>query len=148
MDTRLTKSWQCALETVDASGILAYPQRSTAMTSREHSAQHWWGHTWMATSSAELPNTKVIRSYWQSPAKASKMAMGLEHASWGKAERIRTVQPGKDSKVSYQHIEIHFNIRDDFFTVRVPEHWHKLRREVAESPCLRDTQKPSGYSPG
>lgn len=30
----------------------------------------------------------------------------------------------------------HLNIRTQFFTVRVTEHWHRLHGEVAESPIL------------
>ncbi|KFQ90292.1 hypothetical protein N337_12552, partial [Phoenicopterus ruber ruber] len=35
-----------------------------------------------------------------------------------------------------KHWRIPLNIRTYFFTVRVTEHWHKLRREVVRSPSL------------
>ncbi|KAK4825594.1 LOW QUALITY PROTEIN: hypothetical protein QYF61_000683 [Mycteria americana] len=35
-----------------------------------------------------------------------------------------------------QHRRFHLNIRKNFFTVRVTEHWHRLPREVEDSPSL------------
>ena len=35
-----------------------------------------------------------------------------------------------------KHRRCHLNIRKLFFTVRVTEHWHRLPREVVESPSL------------
>ena len=32
--------------------------------------------------------------------------------------------------------KFHLNMRKNFFTVRVTEHWHRLPREVVESPAL------------
>ncbi|KFV84463.1 hypothetical protein N308_12783, partial [Struthio camelus australis] len=34
------------------------------------------------------------------------------------------------------HRNFHLNLRRDFFAVRVTEHWHRLPREVVESPSL------------
>ncbi|KFV85497.1 hypothetical protein N308_05228, partial [Struthio camelus australis] len=34
------------------------------------------------------------------------------------------------------HREFHLNMRQNFFTVRVTEHWHRLPREVVGSPSL------------
>ncbi|KFV87364.1 hypothetical protein N308_06132, partial [Struthio camelus australis] len=32
--------------------------------------------------------------------------------------------------------QFHLNLRKNFFPVRVTEHWHRLPREVVESPSL------------
>ncbi|KFV74567.1 hypothetical protein N308_00031, partial [Struthio camelus australis] len=34
------------------------------------------------------------------------------------------------------HRKFHLNLRNNFFTVRVIEHWTRLPREVVESPSL------------
>ncbi|KFV72671.1 hypothetical protein N308_10561, partial [Struthio camelus australis] len=34
------------------------------------------------------------------------------------------------------HRKFHLNLRENFFTVRVTEHWNRLLREVVESPSL------------
>ncbi|KGL76302.1 hypothetical protein N309_03014, partial [Tinamus guttatus] len=35
-----------------------------------------------------------------------------------------------------KHQKFHMNLRKKFLTVRVPEHWNRLPREVVESPSL------------
>ncbi|KFV80967.1 hypothetical protein N308_12093, partial [Struthio camelus australis] len=34
------------------------------------------------------------------------------------------------------HRQLHLNLRKNFFTVRVTEHWNRLPRGVVESPSL------------
>jgi len=35
-----------------------------------------------------------------------------------------------------KHRKFHLNTRKNFFTLRLTEHWHRLPREVVESPSL------------
>ena len=35
-----------------------------------------------------------------------------------------------------EHRKFHLNMRKTFFTLKVTKHWHRLPREVVESPSL------------
>ncbi|KFQ15526.1 hypothetical protein N330_11646, partial [Leptosomus discolor] len=36
-----------------------------------------------------------------------------------------------------KHRKFHLNMRENFFTLRVSEHWNRLPREAVESPPLK-----------
>ena len=42
----------------------------------------------------------------------------------------------RGNKQKLEHSKFEANMRRNFFTVRVTEHWNKLPREVVESPSL------------
>ena len=42
----------------------------------------------------------------------------------------------RGSRHKLKHSRFPLNIRKHFFTVRVKEYWHRLPREVVESPSL------------
>jgi len=39
-----------------------------------------------------------------------------------------------------KHRKFHLNMRKNFFTLRVTEHWNRLPREAVESPSLEISQ--------
>ena len=42
----------------------------------------------------------------------------------------------RDSGLTLKHRKFHLNMRKNFFTLRVTEHWNRLPREVVGSPSL------------
>ena len=62
-----------------------------------------------------------------------------------------SVVPGDRTRGSghkLKHMRFLLNIRKHFFTVRVTEHWHRLPREVVESPSLEIFKRCMDMVPG
>ena len=41
------------------------------------------------------------------------------------------------SGAQHKHKKFHLNMRKNFFTLRVTEHWNRLPREIVDSPSLK-----------
>jgi len=59
---------------------------------------------------------------------------GAKRTEPGSSQWCRDRIRGNEHKL--KHGRFHWKIRNQFFTVRVPEPWHRLPREVMESPTL------------
>lgn len=47
-----------------------------------------------------------------------------------------SVLPNNKTRGNSQKLKFHLNMRKNFFTVRMTEHWKRLGREVVKSPSL------------
>jgi len=65
--------------------------------------------------------------------------------------RLSPVVPSartRDNEHKLEHRRFPLSIRKHFSVVRLMENWHRLPREVVESPSLEILKKMSGHSPG
>lgn len=63
----------------------------------------------------------------------------LQYGNQVGGTRLSLVVPSdrtRGNKQKLQHKKFHLNMRKNFFTVSVMQHWNRLSREVAESPSL------------
>lgn len=94
-----------------------------------------------------------------SPHTEEKMAIGsgltsaceyLKGRCWENGARLLTVVPSDRRRGNEHKLEtrkFYLNIRKDFFSLKVTEHWKRLSWEAVDSSFPGDVQDLSGHSP-
>ncbi|PKU40587.1 hypothetical protein llap_9117 [Limosa lapponica baueri] len=82
--------------------------------------------------SEDAGKTELLNAFFASVFTAQ--ATPQEPWTLEESEKVWTKTRGNGHRPEYK--KFHLNMRRNFFTVRVVEHWNKLPREVVESPSL------------
>lgn len=121
---------------------------------RFSSAHHWWGHSWSSDSSYGPPSARERWTYWKGSSKVPLKwlrAWSIFHTrkdqewvqrgwSWAlfggaQCQEKRQWPQRKIQEVPAEHQET--------LIVRMPKQWHRLLREVVESPSFEVSRSSS-----
>ncbi|KAK4829864.1 hypothetical protein QYF61_007256 [Mycteria americana] len=126
-------SQQCAFATKKANGILGSIRRSVASRWREVILP-----LYSSTGKAARAGT-VPPGEGKGQGDLINVYKYLEGGYREDEARLSSVVPSDRTRGNghkLKHRRFTLNIRKHFFTVRVTEHWHRLPREIVESPSL------------